>query len=777
VSFMSSTLKADRGAVADFLNIVHPGGPWVLTAIPGARAATDTRTFHDAEAATGWAVAQNADERNIYWTVNRIRGAVDKKPKKADVEEAVFLHVDIDPRKGEDVAAEQSRIHALLHGFDPAPTIIVFSGGGYQALWRLDEPLYIGGTAERWEELESYNRQLQIDLGGDNCHNVDRILRVPGTVNWPDDKKRKKGQTVALATLVRDTGEVHPLRAFTPAPATAPAAGAVARQAGGPPSLPRGDIQRLSHPDELDQWGIGEADRLRVLIIQGHDPDNFDGDRSKAVFDLCCNLHRRGVPAGLIAGIISDPSWAISEHVVEKGGRDPFGYAWRQVERASGWVAAEGEPFQTDKDGKPYVNQHNIRLALTKMGVRVRHDRFADRATLSGLEGFGPQLSDAAMTRLRLRVDEEHKLKAPKEFFCDVVEDAARRDDFHPVVDYLDTLNWDGTPRLDGWLSTYLQASDTQYTRHVGTIMLVAAVRRVRQPGCKFDEMVVLESDQGKAKSSALAVLAVHEDWFSDDLPLNAEAKLVIERTQGRWIIEAGELKGMSPKGVEHLKGFLSRRRDSSRMAYGRITHDAPRHFIVVGTTNDDKYLVDNTGNRRFWPVRVGDIDLEALARDRDQLWAEAATREAAGETIRLDRALWQAAALEQDERRVVDPFVAPLAEVFRDLQGKVRSSDVWRIIGTPTGLRTTEQERRLGAAMRDLGFQRTQARFGGDPEYCYRRGDDHERNRRIVVAWVPGEDGTGGTFEAHLEGDEMPRRQSAMRLGGGDSDDGDQPY
>ena len=349
---------------------------------------------------------------------------------------------------------------------------------------------------------------------------------------------------------------------------------------------------------------------------------------------MTCELARRTVPPGLIVGILTDKTWGIAAHVLDQ--RRPLDYAWRQVEKAIGLAEAEGKPFEVDKHGLPYPNQRNIRLALTKLGVRVRYDRFADRATLTGLDGFGPHLSDAALTRMRLRIEEQFKLKVGKETFCDVVEDAARRDDFHPVVDYLDALTWDGTPRLDGWMTTYLQADCKDYTRAVGNLMLVAAVRRVRHPGCKFDEMVVLESEQGKAKSSAVAILAVNDDWFSDDLPLNAEAKLVIERTQGRWIIEAGELAGMGKKGVETLKAFLARRRDSSRMAYGRLTHDALRHFIVVGTTNDDRYLVDNTGNRRFWPVRVGNIDLDPRAQGGLHRRARAARHRQPGGARRL---------------------------------------------------------------------------------------------------------------------------------------------
>ena len=770
---MSDNPQTDTDVAVRFLEWKRPGGPWPITAITPDGHSTPTTWLENADEVRHF-VAKESGRANLHYTVAELQRGVARKPKKTDLTETDFLHADLDPPKtlalGEIdawIETEVERVSKLVSV--PPPSLIACSGNGLHLLWRLDETLFIGGAEERFIDIEARNRWLGHQLSGDgSTWNCDRLLKLYGSINLPDDKKRKAGRTARATRIIAMNDRVHPLADFDVVDIKR------TRTVGVSPAKHRGDVRRMAHPDELSQWGIGEADRLRMLIVQGCDPDDFDGDRSNVVFDLCCNLHRRGVPADLIAGIISDETWPISAHVLDKGGRDILGYAWRQVDRAEAKVAADGEPFEMDKNGIPFPSQRNIRLALNKMGVRVRHDRFADRAALTGLEGFGPHLDDAALTRLRLRAEEEHKLKVGKEFFCDVVGDAARRDDFHPVVDYLDGLTWDGRARLDGWMTTYLEAADNDYTRHVGTIMLVAAVRRVRQPGCKFDEMVVLESEQGKAKSSALALLAVHEDWFSDDLPLNAEAKLVIERTQGRWIIEAGELKGMSPKGVEHLKGFLSRRRDSSRMAYGRLTHDAPRHFIVVGTTNDDRYLVDSTGNRRFWPVRVGDIDLEALARDRDQLWAEAAAREAAGETIRLDKALWQAAALEQDERRTLDPFVAPLADVFRSLQGKVRSSDVWDIIGTPIGMRTPDQERRVGNAMRDLGFERGQARFGGDPEHCYRRGDEGQRKRRIVVEWVSSGDGERGGWEAVLEGGDTSARQTTLKLGAGD---GDEPY
>jgi len=273
-------------------------------------------------------------------------------------------------------------------------------------------------------------------------------------------------------------------------------------------------------------------------------------------------------------------------------------------------------------------SQHNIRTAMALLGVEVRYDMFHDRMLITGLPGHSV-LDDNAMEKLWLAVDAKYNFLPQFDFFIRVVRETARRNSFHPVRDYLDGLKWDEAPRIDGWLTNYAQADSTPYLRAVGKNMLVAAVRRVRHPGCKFDEMPVFESPQGKNKSSALRVLAVEEDWYSDDLPLNADSKKLIEQTIGRWIVEVPELSGMRKVDIEHLKSQLSRQVDHARMSYGRMPTEKKREFITVGTTNDDKYLRDPTGNRRYWPIKTPAFDLEALKRDRDQLWAEAAAREA----------------------------------------------------------------------------------------------------------------------------------------------------
>lgn len=760
---MAEEPKTNADDAVRFLEWKRPGGPWPITiADPDWGQGTPTVWAETADEVRAL-VAEHSGLNGLFYTTALQRKGVEKKPRREDLEETRHFHVDLDPPKGIDPAAIDAWVEAELvrvreQTHSPKPSAIIRSGNGLHLLWALDQPMYIGGTAERWTDVEERTRALCVDFGADgSTWNCDRLLRLPGTDNLPNGKKRKAGR-VAKPTWIEEwhPDRVYPLADFRCEPPTGSQNGKPGTTA--PLAAERGKLLRLANPDELEQWDVPLW--AQAVIVEGTDPtepDRWGGDRSKAVWAVTCELARRGVPLGLTVGILTDKTWGIAAHVLDQP--DHVGYAWKQVENARREVEADGEPFQTDKKtGARLANQHNLRLSLLKLGVRVRFDTFANRPTLDGLSGFGPHLDDAAMARLWLRVDEEHHLKFGKEYFWTVVVDAARRDAFHPVVEYFAGLQWDGVERLDKWMSVYLGAADNEYTRHVGAIMLVAAVRRVRQPGCKFDEMVIFESEQGKAKSTALSILAVREDWFSDDLPLGASAQVVIERTEGRFFIEAAELSGMGKKGIENLKAFLSRRIDRSRMAYGRLPHEAPRHFIVVGTTNDDKYLSDSTGNRRFWPVRVDEIDLEGLTRDRDQLWAEAAAREAGGASIRLDRALWQVAAVEQDDRRLIDPFVHVLADVLGDINGKLPRSEVWEIIGTPVGLRTPQLEERVGRSMRELGFEQKAARFRGNPVSAFLRGTAEERTARILIERETDDYGIArGAWTARVEGSAAP--------------------
>jgi hypothetical protein len=202
------------------------------------------------------------------------------------------------------------------------------------------------------------------------------------------------------------------------------------------------------------------------------------------------------------------------------------------------------------------------------------------------------------------------------------------------------------------------------------------------------------------------------------------------------------ELKGMKTADVEHLKAMLSRTHDRARAAWGRMLTEMPRHCVIAGTTNDAKYFRDVTGNRRFWPVAVTAIDIDAIIRDRDQLWAEAAAAEARGESIRLAKELWKEASIEQEQRLEEEPWKEMIEEVLGDMEGKILKSDVREIINRPSGQFTAFDAKRLVRAMKELGWQdEKKLRFGGDPQHCWYRGDPAKglRTVQIKISYVNG--------------------------------------
>jgi predicted P-loop ATPase len=237
----------------------------------------------------------------------------------------------------------------------------------------------------------------------------------------------------------------------------------------------------------------------------------------------------------------------------------------------------------------------------------------------------------------------------------EAVQTVARGNSFHPVKDYLTGLAWDKRLRLDTWLITYLGAEDTPFIRAIGARWMVSAVARIFRPGCQVDHTLLLEGPQGIRKSTALRTLA-GDEWFADHISDLGSKDSRLE-LHGKWIIELSELDKVKRGELERVKAFLSARTDHFRVPYGRRAEDVPRSCVFAASTNDQTPFTDETGNRRFWPVRCGSIDIEKLSGDRDQLWAESYRRYRDKPVWWLDtQELHAAAATEQDAR--FDPGV-----------------------------------------------------------------------------------------------------------------------
>ena len=733
-----SKIVPDTDQALEFLQWASPDQDWVLTSIHPDTGEIETRTLNPAQARV-WIDSKQGVE-NLYWHVNTTMSRLKKKAEKKDIRAVRFFHVDLD-YKTPDLAAERARLLSLVTDKRPQgvpePTAIVFSGGGIQAYWKLITPIIIGGDVKKAEEAERYNRQLEALLGADPCHNVDRIMRIPGTINVPNKKKLARGRVPALSCVLELNGPCYETKAFRKADP-------VSKQ--DLASTVTDQIKRVDALDELDEWGV--PDPVKVVIAQGKGLQDRDGDSSRSGWLIWAvmSLVKHKVPDEIILGLITDPGWKISECVLEK--KNVLKYAQRQISRAKEKVKID-VPFRLDAKGNVLGDQQNIRTAMIKLGVDLSHDKFSDRLMVRGVEGHGPLLQDETVSHLWLLVEDRFDLKTSYDYFCKVIDDLARQSPYHPVRDYLDDLTWDGIPRIDTWLIRYGEAEDNAYTRAVGAIVLIAAVRRVREPGCKFDEMLILESTQGSQKSTALYELCPEQDWFTDDLPLNADSKVAMEQMSGRWIIEAADLKGLKRGDVDHIKSFLSRRVDRARMAYGRLTKDQPRQSIIIGTMNDAKYFRDTTGNRRFWPVSVGKFKIAALQEDRDQLWAEAAFREAQQESIRLHPSLWDLAGEQQDKRKIEDPYAEILERVLGNQMGWLPVEAAWKIIGVPEGQRTQNHGQRLHQAMTEMGWRRDQKVVNGTKETYFVRGyvTNIIEVRQIGTDWEVGHASGGDVF------------------------------
>ena len=394
-----------------------------------------------------------------------------------------------------------------------------------------------------------------------------------------------------------------------------------------------------------------------------------------------------------------------------------------------GFVPAVNFRDFTEK-GKPRASLANAVIAIKALCIEIKQDLFHHRIVVKHngeistvQEGI---LTDDTVGAIRSLINNTYRLDCGDQYTLAAVKEIARDHSFDPVIDYLAECQgkWDGKKRIDTWVTDYMGVEDTPLHLAIGRLMLMGSVRRARLPGCKFDPICVLEGEEGLNKSTAIKILAGEEN-FSDQSVLSVSEREAQEQLEGIWLHESADLTGLKKAEVERVKAFASRQYDRARPAYGRVREDRPRRCTQWATTNDDVYLASQTGNRRFWPLPVGRIDVDALRRDRDQLWGEAATLEAAGLSIVLDPKLWPVAHEEQEKRRIADtwedvienmpvsvtegPYGTKEVPIIHQSEGKelVSSADVLvHVLKVPTGQQHPEHGKRLARVMKRCGWQ-----------------------------------------------------------------------
>lgn len=294
---------------------------------------------------------------------------------------------------------------------------------------------------------------------------------------------------------------------------------------------------------------------------------------------------------------------------------------------------------------------------------------------------------------------------------------------FHPVVEWLSGLVWDGVSRLDHWIAKAFDPvnyeTERSYHQAVGAKFLIAAVRRVRQPGCKFDHMPIFEGLQGIGKSTVLRKL-FGDEYFSDAIPSDLSSRDAALGLTGVWCIEFAEIEHLIRNDPEIVKAFFSRQVDRFRPPYGRDFVLRPRQTVPAGTTNNDDYLRDTSGNRRFWPVRCQAARVEWVEANRGQLWAEAASREAKGESIWMDDEVIASHAAQAASERMTDEVWEPaisrwLANPETNL---VEPLTTGRVLEEALGMAKEKMTRasamRVAAVLRMFGWIQKVERPGG---------------------------------------------------------------
>lgn len=375
----------------------------------------------------------------------------------------------------------------------------------------------------------------------------------------------------------------------------------------------------------------------------------------------------------------------------------------------------------TDKNARPLPTCTNARLAIEGLGVTCRHDTFADRLYVGGhaIQQWAGELSDNAVLVLRRLIREAFRFDPGEKPTRDGAVQACLANQFNPVVDYLAALQWDGRARIGRWVVDYLGCSDNLECEF-GRLMLIAAVRRARQPGTKFDQIIVMEGAEGTGKSTALRILG--GEHFSDQRVLGMREREQQEASAGVWIHEIAELAGMRRAEVEHVKAFASRQEDRARPSYGRFRVDRPRQTVFAATTNATAYLKSDTGDRRFWPLATTRIDLDGLRRDRDQLWAEAAVCEARGDSIALDPRFYGLAAQRQAERQELDPWTEDIAKYVNGHEDTSIADVLSLGLRIEIGHCGQVEMSRAARVLRNMGFLRYQSRDGNARMWRYRR-------------------------------------------------------
>lgn len=636
-----------------------------------------------------------------------------KQARQEDLAEGLALSVECD----EMPTAARDKLASLLG----AATIVAASGGEWDdpetgevqdklhLHWRLNEPTQ---TPEEHAKLK-LARRLAAELVGSDTTNVPMVHPI----RWPGSIHRKGVARLAQIVELNEGAEIdldETLELLQEAVgAMIPPQGLAASAT--PTGTPPRNYNGAQIATNTSGYGKSVDDYAKLMREA-----QTDGQKHQATVKIAASLAGQGVSEKFATALIQHlcPVW---DQNLGKSIASGFAKYRNNTFRHVGV-----DLVRDDKD-RPIWNVANAITLLTThsdwQGVLAFNRFTVKREVLKPMPGqrgtdYPRALDDDDYTAVQQWFNRNGFPRASSEIVGQAVRTACRSLSYDPLIDYLDGLKWDGKQRAANWLATYTGAENSDYVQEAGRRWLISAVARAYKPGCKADHMLVLEGTQGRRKSTALAALAGAE-WFSDALP-PMNTKDASSYLRGRWIVEVGELEAMR-REVDAVKAFLTRQVEHFRPAYGREEVSEARRCIFAGTTNKDDWQRDETGGRRFWPVKVGVIDGEAIERDRDQIWAEAVAMFKAGERWWLEGKVEQEALAQAADRQSDDPWRSEIEGAVEGLQ-EVAAKMVLSCIGfLPQGM-DQKHTKRVNQELVRMGWKRegqfTTGQYKGSAKY-----------------------------------------------------------
>jgi predicted P-loop ATPase len=459
-----------------------------------------------------------------------------------------------------------------------------------------------------------------------------------------------------------------------------------------------------------DQGDEREGKRTPLELVQEHGEDL--GSVVDAAMWLCERLELETATLGWreTADTPLDPDefQALDEHA--KGEGD--------------WPA-----FERNKAGQILASIDNVSKAVGNPAFirhRVAFDEFKDATMLAhaGTDDWRT-LTDADYTALRILMERHGFKPVSKDMARDAVEFVVDKNKFDSAILWLESLEWDGLPRLDRFLPEYFGAEDSDYTRAVSAYMWTAMAGRVMSPGIKADMMPILVGGQGVGKSTGVAALVPSEDFFFE-MDFNRKEEDLARQMRGRLVAEVGELKGLHSREIEHIKAYITRTHENWVPKFKEFATQFPRRCLIIGTTNKNEFLGDETGERRFLPVVVSSVNLRAIERDRLQLWAEARERFAVGNVLwqeaeRLARNVHHKHKLVDPWKEDISTWLAATPE-FGDAdtgpaangERPFTTSELLSGLGIEVRNKNNLQDKRAAAILTGMGYVNRNRRVGG---------------------------------------------------------------